>query len=148
MHYFSYLFHPVFIPLMVFMFIHLRKQTLCLSYSKSFKLFLSHINLHNNYCSFINNSIKKKYGIIDSYEINNHKKRHHALFPALIWNCVCYYLVRGLLYFSSELNIIFITPIVLIFVCLIISNFLENQYTYDRFRWSNGNILLPVNYLQ
>ena len=123
MHCFSYLFHPVFMPLTVFMFIHLGNKFLVYPIQTHLSYFYLILIFTTIVAPLSIIALKKKYGIIDSYEINNHKKRHHALFPALIWNCVCYYLVRGLLYFSVELNIIFITPIVLIFICLIISNF-------------------------
>ena len=120
---FSYLFHPVFMPLTVFMFIHLGNKFLVYPIQNHLSYFYLILTLTTIIAPLSIIALKKKYGIIDSYEINNHKKRHHALFPALIWNCVCYYLVRSLLYFSAELNIIFITPIILIFICLIISNF-------------------------
>ena len=123
MRFFSYIFHPIFMPIIVFSIIDASNGVLLMPVRDH----LSYVYLIFVFTTIIAPlsiiAFKKKYGIIDSYEINNHKKRHHALLPALIWNCICYYLVRGSLYFSAELNIIFITPIVLIFICLIISIF-------------------------
>ena len=121
--FFSYIMHPILIPLIIFSIILSGVEDFCFLLSSNLVSILSIIVLFTIIFPVIHLVLLKKFKFISSLELNIRDERNNPLFSTLIYYYIGYYLLKEYFHYVPIIEKIFLGGILLVIISLIINCF-------------------------
>ncbi len=120
---FSIILHPIFTPTIVFHIIVVVNPSLVFFISNFLPLVYLIIVLSTCVLPLVSVLIKLKNKTLNNLEINDNKKRHHAIFPTIMWVALGYYILHkiNLLIYAPFIQSIFLGYLLLLTLSLLVS---------------------------